>query len=466
VGNKPTLESEILREGTYSIAFTATLNKVTGYDGTIPNSGDLSGLHIRAWYASIAFPNMDSYANGGLRFYLSDGTNTAYWNLAGKDTYQGGWINALIYADSTPDSGSVNTSAVTELGFERTDLTSPKNLVNTWVDYFRAGAGLVATGGSSADPITLEGIYQDDLANGYGIVDKINGVYFLYGSLQIGDGATATYFESVGEVVVFADAVVNAGLYGLTFTGSGCEAVLDGTVIRAAGTGDNTRFSIDASDTGLAGFTLANSTLVRGADLVFANGQTITGNRFDDCGQISPSSSTFESNTVSGYQGTDGALLWPGGTTVNACSFASNTRAIEIDTGTSHTFDALTFTGNTYDIHNSSASAVTVNATNGSNPATFINTGGGSVTIQNTKLLTLTDLPNGVEVRLRQGSVSLDHVQNVTGNQYQYSYPYAGDERVTISAGGSGYERREMSYVLTANNATIPFELNPSPSYV
>lgn len=61
--------------------------------------------------------------------------------------------------------------------------------------------------------------------------------------------------------------------------------------------------------------------------------------------------------------------------------FINCNRAIKITATGTYTFSNLTFSGNTYDIENSSAGLVTVNLTNGSNASTYINTGGGTTNI-------------------------------------------------------------------------------------
>ena len=92
----------------------------------------------------------------------------------------------------------------------------------------------------------------------------------------------------------------------------------------------------------------------------------------------------------------DGALLWNTNINIKNSSFLGNTNSAATASGVQHTatgtftYDNLTFSGNSFDVHNSSAGLVTINATNGANPATSRNTGGGSVVINNTKTLTVT----------------------------------------------------------------------------
>jgi hypothetical protein len=79
-------------------------------------------------------------------------------------------------------------------------------------------------------------------------------------------------------------------------------------------------------------------------------------------------------------------------TTVNAtyCNFINCPRAVEITTTGSLDFDNMQFTGNTYDIYNSSGGSVTVNATD-SNPSELKidNSSGSSTSIVNTVYITI-----------------------------------------------------------------------------
>ena len=486
VGNKPVLEPEIKKENANSVGFTSTLDTYAGFDGTIP---DLTGQHIRAWYTSITFPNMDIEANGGLQWYMTDGTNTAYWNIAGKDTYQGGYINLLLYADSTPDSGSVNSAAVTDMGFLVNKLTTPKNVTNTWVDYFRYGNGLIVTGGTSGDPITMEHIYQDDILNGYGIIEKIQGVYFVYGSIQVGNGVTTTYFEMDNEQVVFVDANVNAGLYGFNFQGSGCNVVLQSSSIKAAGINDNTRFYLDATDVNLASFSMDGCTLTHWSTIEMITAQSSTNNTYND-----GLTSSIGNTPVGDKWNQSGLITIETGGGLDSCVVNEATGAIAvtgvsssdvvdthfISSGTGHAFES------TVNANQDWANTQEGYGTDDTTDAVFYNNSGGSFdltviagadaptvrTIANTtvipvqRTLSIVDLPSGVEVRIRQGSYTLFFEGNITDGSTSYTYTYVAGTVVTISVGGSGYIRKEYTYTLKDADADLSFALEPNPSYL
>lgn len=285
VGNKPGLEPEIIKENANSIGFTTTqTNTNCGYNGTGVPSTLTTSDHIRIWYTSITFPNMASKALGGMRLYATDGNNTAYWYLEGKDTYQGGWVNAVVGLGVTPDEGTLPTlSNLSEIGIIHGNgtgtldyATRPKNLINAWVDYFRYGDGYIvtATNGNFGE-ITI----GDDSA-GYGIVVENDGVNFMYGSLQLGRATEATTFSETGSVIVFADAFVNTGLYGITWVGHASSTFsFDGCVI----TSPNLRFYLDFDDAGIVNSEFINNAISNASNINFkSSGITVSGNTFVD----------------------------------------------------------------------------------------------------------------------------------------------------------------------------------------
>lgn len=78
----------------------------------------------------------------------------------------------------------------------------------------------------------------------------------------------------------------------------------------------------------------------------------------------------------------------------------------------------------------------------------------------------LTNLNTGVEVRITQGSTSLDYNSNVTNGTYTYSYYYSTDTIVTVSVGKQGYIRNTFTVTLGSTNQSFPITLDPDPSYI
>jgi hypothetical protein len=371
----------VVKQGTASLSGilrTTGLNTRTFTATTF----DAAGQHLRLWlnYASIGF--LETKVNGGIRLFAQDTSgNIGYWYLAGKDTYDGGWILLQVDMDKAFDSvpgTSPNMASINRVGFTLNLTGAPRNATNTWYDYLVRGNGMTITGGTSGDPINWDGIATVDASNGYGAVRKVNGVYFVNTDLTIG-GTVTTYFEDTNQLVVFEDMPVNANLYKIEPQGTGTTTFnLTNSVVKAAS--QSFRFDLLLDNANLNSLSFSGNSVVN-ADLVkFKAGQSVTGCVFQNCNQITPSTATFTGNTVAGYTGTDGALLWPGGTSVASCTFKDNSRAIEVTQTSNQTYDALLFSNNTYDTHlDNGGTSIDISKNNGSNPTTYIATGGGVV---------------------------------------------------------------------------------------
>jgi hypothetical protein len=357
------LDTDQVKENTYSVLGILRNDLSTAIYDITSDSGssiDLTGEHFRVWinFAALAF--LDTEANNGMELIMGDASNLAYWVVFGSDTYGGGWKNVVIDCDSTPDSGSWSKTAATRWGFRFNRTAAPANKDNTWIDYLRYGDGYYATGGTSGDEIDLAGILAQDIASGYGILDQEEGVYFAYGELQIGNGTTTTWFEMLGEVLVFTDSPVATGLYQLRGQGSGCRVNIVNTVIRSSGTGDATRFIFDMDDADIVSMSITGSFLTRAGESRFKSGQTVTGNTFLDCGQILAAGADFDGSAIVGYEGTanTSALVWTPNTDPNGLldnmyfEMGTNlTHAIEFGTSSPLT---MTLTGIDFSGYNAS----------------------------------------------------------------------------------------------------------------
>lgn len=376
-----TVDTEVVKQGTASLSGILRTNGLNTRTFTA-TTFNAAGQHLRMWlnYASIGF--LDTMANGGIRLFAQDTSNNiGYWYLSGRDTYDGGWILLQVDMDKAFDNvpgTAPNMASINRVGFALLLTGSPRNATNTWYDYLVRGNGMTITGGTSGDPINWDGIASVDALNGYGAVRKVNGVYFVNTDITIG-GAVTTYFEDTNQLVVFEDMPVNANLYKLEPQGAGTTTFnLTNSVIKSAS--QSYRFDLLLDNANLNAISFSGNSVVN-ADLVrFKAGQSVTGCVFQNCNQITPSTATFTGNTVAGYAGTDGALLWPGGTSVNGCTFSSNSRAIEVTQAVNQTYDALLFSGNTFDTHlNNGGTSINISKNNGANPVTYTATGGGVV---------------------------------------------------------------------------------------
>jgi hypothetical protein len=301
-------DADIKKEGAASVAWNARGDAET-ISYTVSNVA-LSTEHIRLWLNNINVAYMEA-----MELLVVDGSNSGWWDIMNPANYEGGWKYCIIYGGSSPGRNSGTPPAMTSvdsLGLTWQQTGLPANKINTWTDAWYYGDGYYATGGGTSDKITLATIRAVDVASAYGIVDAYQGIYFCTGALTIGNGSTTTYFEMSNQVLVFIDAPVNTGLYKLVGAGTGCNILLQGSVLRAAGSTDATRFLLDMSDTDIADFEMTGCFITRAGACTFQSGQDVSGNAFSDCGQITPDGADLSGCVVSGYEGSSdsAAVVW------------------------------------------------------------------------------------------------------------------------------------------------------------
>lgn len=380
VGDTFSLDPDIKVEGSNSVSCALTNNGVNEIyvSGTFNLSG---GEHLRLWCNFSFVGNIASEAANGIQLWISDGTNTAFWTVGGSDTYAGGWKQFIVYTGNTPTSGTVPTGNSTQIGIRVNTTSKPRNVpANTWVDQWTFGDGYTVTGGTSVDPITWSGIASVDATSAYGIVTDVDGVIFLTGRVQIGTGATATYLESNGDILVFRDRPVSTALYELNYQGTACDVDVTGGAISAAGTQN---FNIDTT-TGTQSFSFDGLQISKCINPDFASGNTIINSVFDSCGQIEPSTATFTTNTIKNSTATGagtGALRLPLTNNINNITFADNDRDLLITDAGTYSNETFTHGTNNFDIDYNNASNSTFNTPSDGNTSSVTNTGAGTMTV-------------------------------------------------------------------------------------
>ena len=402
---------------------------------------------IYPWIANYTAAYLDLKTNGGLFVALSDGTNSSYWYVGGTDTYPGGWEVLVANTDAAPDGNSgtaANLASITNMGFGFKGVSKSKLADNSFVDYFRyaSGAALRVYGTNTTTDDGWSEILTDDQTLIAGVIKAQAGSYVVKGPIEIGDsvGTNSTTFTEDGNIIVFPDLPVGDNHYAITCIGNGTgttSVTLANQVIKSAGG----RFSFDQSDTNLTSFTMTGTTLVHANSPTFKSGQTVTGDTFDDCLQIVPSTSTFTGNIIKGYVGTGGgALLFSSANTAN-CSFisAGSGHAIKITATGTYTFTGHEFSGYSTTspgsnlisstgstdamVYNDSGGLVTLNVAGGGTTPTVRNGAGATTQVNSNVLVTYNTLVNGSEVRvyLAGTSTPVDGVESVTGNSFSWS---------------------------------------------
>lgn len=430
---------------------------------------------LRLWFLTTIVGNLSG--TNPIQVILGDGSNQAFYQWTKGDSYLGGWEQIVCNTADTPLSGTVNKSAVTQIGIRFVTSTKPRNVpYNTLFDAWTYGDGFTVHGGTSGDELSWTEIAAADAAARYRIVEEVNGVFFLRGDIQVGDGANTTYFKPTGQVAVYVDEAVPASLYNLTFFDD-ASLLTNINIAGGAWSAGALRPTIDASAVCNA-FTLDGLQMSKLGTITFHTGATVQNFSIDDCLQVDPKGSTFESFTISNYSeaAVNGALLWPGGTTVKNGNFLNCDEGIEITQTVDQTFDNLKFSGNTDDVHlNNGGTSITVNNNNGSNATSQISTGGGTITFSNPKTVTikfnfLGANPANFEWRLYDdsgvngelGTVELAGAESkTTFTDELYNYEYTADDDVVLQVIADGYEEAIKYFTLINGNQTQTIDVVP-----
>ena len=82
-----------------------------------------------------------------------------------------------------------------------------------------------------------------------------------------------------------------------------------------------------------------------------------------------------------------------------------------------------------------------------------------------TNIFTLTNLPSGVEVRVRQGSKTLAQSQSVTSGVFSFNHALAG-KMIKAQMTLPGYTFEDIIWTLTDSDISLPITYSPDPSYI
>jgi hypothetical protein len=460
-GDTFNLDPDIKVQGSNSVSCAMTTNGANNIQ--YATSFAATNQHIRIWINLTFVSNIDIEANGGIQIEVVSGAGTALYTVGGNDTYAGGWKQFVIYTGNTPTTGSVPSGTCTAVGLTVNTTSKPRNVpANCYCDAWYYGDGYSVTGGTSGDEIDWSHIAALDAIEAYGIVTRLDDVYFLAGDVSIGVTATTTFFKS-GQKVQFKDLAVSATLYGITFSGTACNIDISGGAIGAAGIQN---YLFDASDTGINSFTLTGVQFAKANSVLFAAGESITNSVFDNCGQVVASTSTFSGNTFANSVDTGGALLWPtNDSNISGLSFINNNNGVEYDAtsdSTTPTFNNLTFddVGGKFDVNNTSGGAITIVISNGGNANSYT---GSLVTFSNPKSFKFTLSPSIINYEWRiytvtalgslAGAVEIDGEELATVDNQTYNYNYSVDQPIGVQIISKANDYiEEISYFTLKNS--------------
>lgn len=470
-----TLDTDIKVEGANAVSGIFRADAATGYYTAASAPITAAGKTFRGWILTNNLPYMEPESNGGYELLVYDGTNTAYRTVFGQDTYAGGWFNVVYDMDSIT---GVTLANVRRWGYRAQHSASAKNAINTWADVMRYLDGYSMTGGTSGDKVRLVDVATVDKTNAYGVVNNYEGIYYATGTITLGTGATSHYFEMNGDVIVFLAKPVKAGLYKISGVGSGTNILITGSVLRANGTTDATRFILDFSESNLASLSFTNNLVVRAGAVTFKDGQTATGNTFSNCGQITPNGANMSGSLVSAYAGTadSSAMIYdvnldPIGELDNMSFTKGSTATHAITFGTSSpttvTLNGLKFSGyNASNGQNDSTlyfarttGTVTVNLSGVTGNVSY-KTAGATISIVNSTTLTLTGLKNPTEVRVFNSGTTTELAgqEEVTNGTYSTGIDAASYPTIDIAIICLGYQNIRLNNVDITSSKSIPIQ--------
>lgn len=502
-GISTTTYSGFQREGSNCEGLQVSNETQTGYRSF--TAFDMSAAAVYVWF--FVAGQMDTVVNGGIRIVLGDGTNRIAYHVGGSDSlrFNIGTIWSCLMIDGANPPTDFTVEAGTEASLDFANITQvgvafktlSKSLGgadNCFWDIARWGTGLTITGGGSTTQGTFAELASDDYSTAagkaYGIIREIQpGVFGVQGQLVFGDvtAATNSYFEDVDATVIFEANGAGDTFYSMSVVGgTGTNEFILGEKV---GTGDTAK--------GAKGCTLQSSgpsvdldldhtsivTHLYGCKLFKLTGtltfSTTTTDEFigctvDQCAQVIANQAIIRNCVFSGYAGVDSALLWNSTINIKNCQFNGNTDVTNSPAGIEHTaissvtYDNLTFSGNDFDILNSSAGLVTVTKTNGSDPVTTRNTGGGSVVITAAFTLTLTDIPTGVQVTIVNSSTRTELQNSTTTTGVDVTYTHAGGETVDVLFMANAYDPNSSDIYnlpLPNSNSSIKISLASDSNY-
>lgn len=418
---------------------------------------------LRMWYMCAAFNNLLNQSNGGIQFYVMGGGIEGYWTVGGGDTYPGGWHNYAVDLGRPPDEGAMPVlTSVTRVGFRQKMGGTIKNAQNTWVDFFHCSDGLNCSASTGTfgilDIFTRE---STSATGGWGVVNRIGGVYFLTGELLLNN------FYDTAESIVFEDRPVRTDLYRIRGSGNirlGDEvggSGVSGLNIRTQRLIQNAKFGIVPSANLSHDFKSYGTFYIDTAPISLLAGNPncqVYNSAFESSGEVSVLTTKIRNTNFISAKSTGAAVRIPSNNVHDMlnCNFINNAVAVTIPTAGTYTFDRLFFSGNVVDINNTSGGLVTVNCTGGSNPSPAKVT--GNTVIVNTVNLTLSNLVANSRIRIMlAGTQTVLTGTDSSGTTFQYSYSYSPGTQVDIVVHHRHYvHHRINNYVLSAQNASIP----------
>ncbi len=485
----PTLDTEIYIQGTG--ALSAKVSKTT-YTSmfTLLSPIDLSDTQLFIWAMVATIGLLDTKANGGLRIRVEDGAgNWGEWYVAGKDTWGGSWECFMVHTTVSFDSQSAtppDMTAITAVGIVCV-ITGSVAKTNFWWDALRYGVGLYIKGGTETDPATFDDFItaERNINNMWGIITEVEGIILVQSKLFIGSTTEgeSTYFKDTNKVIVFRDRAVPVDFYEITIQGNATATTkvffgekvggrgISGCIFRSAGA---PKFKFIATDPNITDLGVYGCSFFDAGGISlppYSMTREVLSTNFEACGEILPDTCIVKYCNIINADDR-GIRISSVDHNISDCNIIGCPHGVHVNFSDTFVFDALIFSGNTYDIEHSVAGTLTVNCVNGSNPTTVDETGGGNTQIVNTVYVTIyvvdADLNpiQGAQVYVFNLDDSIEIMNQATDSNgmAQTTVNYTGDKSLLIrvrksTPSATRYVPVETYGTLTSNGFTTTITL-------
>ena len=360
------------KEGTYCLQDYKASASTRGSEYDLGSNQDFSDVIVIMWFAFSKIYN----ATTPMRIRITDGDGDyAEWNIFTKDTLSHcGWIAWALKPSVTPDteSGTFDITIARKVGWIVDGVLSKTYIY--W-DAVRYGYGLTIKGGTSGDPAKFEDFITSEATYAYGIVEKYNGVYYLQGQPKIGSltNGEDTYFKDPNQIVQFKEMKGNpTGFYEIKgqgnatgetkiFLGEKSGSVgISGCFIRAPSA---MKWKLTMSDTNITEFGFYCCILVNADTIIgqaYSTVKEFLSTNFIACAEVLPSTGIMKYCKFISSPG-EAVRIDSTSHNITNCDFITCAIGVHITVNGPFTFNALSFSGCTYDGKNTYGSSVTVN---------------------------------------------------------------------------------------------------------
>jgi len=492
---------EVVHQGNAAIGFQASSKDGMGYFtyGTPLNfNTTYLGQHLFIW-VNVTMPGtVEALASGGL-YIIVGSSSTAYkkFLVAAKDykeVMEKGFIRFVLDPSKTATEtvGSPDMTAIDTFGVW-IDTDESARTDQLFIDRIDVGWGIEVTGTSTdfwndlvAEDVGLNGSIRDNM---FGIVQKYNDVFFVYGQIKIGDdsGSLITQVSDSDKTIKFVSQQYYNGSAWVDMVADDFFKIE--LVDNATNPTQFTDGIAVGSDTGRAGSSIAGSLLhdteldfktnltnaasfvklystqikgMRGGFLFHNDGDSVFyGGVVSKSGQFDPGIGIMRNLTIAETTDIDAALSWNENINIQKTTFIANTlgAAVEMPSaaGTPYDFSALFFSGNTNDVLNSSGSAIDINKLANSDPSSYE---GSAVAFLNTVGLTISAPVSlvGAEVRIYDldnspaGSLGTELSGVESHSAATYIYSGTGGNLIWIQIMLDGYVEFGQSFTMPSSD--------------